>query len=241
MAGRLYLVATPIGNMADVSERVRTILDEAALVACEDTRHTGRLLQHLGIQASLTSYHDHNERTKWPVLIEALERGGDVAVVSDAGTPGIADPGWHVVQEAIARDIEVIAIPGPTALIAALVISGLPVHRFAFEGYAPRKPSARRKRLKELSGEDRTIIFYETPHRISSLLEDVRTALGERRVSVSRELTKQHEETIRGPVSDVIGRMSKGKPRGEYVLVIEGLGRGDTGPECPDEEDAQAD
>ena len=231
MAGCLYLVATPIGNLADISERIRETLQSVALIASEDTRHTGRLLQHLGVQTKMTSYHDHNERTKWPVLIEALERGDDVAVVSDAGTPGIADPGWHVVQEAIARDIDVISIPGPTAFVSALIVSGLPVHRFAFEGYAARKPSGRRKRLRELSLEERTMIFYETPHRIMSLLKDIQTILGGRRVSVSRELTKQHEETVRGTVSDVLETLEEKKPRGEYAVVVEGY----TGKSSDDE------
>jgi len=236
MAGRLYLVATPIGHLGDVSDRVREVLGAVSLIAAEDTRRTGRLLKHLGISARLTSYHDHNERRKFHELIEVLEGGGDVAVVSDAGTPGIADPGWHVVQAAIEREIEITAIPGPTALILALVVSGLPIHRFAFEGYLPKKPGARRRRLADLRAEERTMVFYETPYRLLATLTEMASVLGERRASLSRELTKQHEETIRGTLPTLRDHVSRHPPRGECVLVIAGA----SGPnESYDEQGAE--
>ena len=233
MTGTLYLVATPIGNLGDVTTRMTEILQQVALIAAEDTRRTGRLLQHLGFKTQMVSYHDHNERRKWPQLIETLEAGEDVAVVSDAGTPGIADPGWHVVREAIARDIDVIPIPGPTALISALIVSGLPVHRFVFEGYLPRKSGQRRRRIEELRNEERTMIFYETPHRIVVTLEEMSEILGERRASISRELTKQHEETLRGTLSELLETAKTRSLKGEFVMVVAGTGLVET-PEISD-------
>jgi len=229
MAGRLYLVGTPIGHLGDVSARVRDTLGGVALIAAEDTRRTGMLLKHLGISGRLTSYHDHNERRKAPALIEALERGDDVAVVSDAGVPGIADPGWHVVRAAIERGIAVTAIPGPTAFVLALVTSGLPAHRFAFEGYLPRKPGPRRKRLAHLRNEERTMVFYETPHKIMATLGDMVEALGDRRAALARELTKQHEETLRGRLPELLAQVSCHRPRGEYVVVIAGAAAEEAG------------
>jgi len=224
MAGRLYLIATPIGNLGDVSDRVRETLANVSLIAAEDTRRTGSLLKHLGIQARMTSYHDHNERQKWPRLVETLEAGEDVAIVSDAGMPGIADPGWHIIQAAIERDIEISVIPGPTAFAMALVLSGLPVDRFTFEGYVPKKPGARKRLFDELTNEQRTMVFYETPYRIERTLAEMVGVFGEhRRASVSRELTKLHEETIRGTLSQLVEHVRTRPPKGEFVIVVAGL------------------
>ncbi len=223
MAGRLYLIATPIGNLGDVSDRVRETLASVSLVAAEDTRRTGTLLKHLGIQARMTSYHDHNERKKWLRLVETLENGEDIAVVSDAGMPGIADPGWHIIQAAIERDIEINVIPGPTAFVMALVLSGLPVDRFTFEGYVPKKPGARKRLFDELANERRTMVFYETPYRIEKTLTEMIGVFGEeRRAAVSRELTKLHEETIRGTLPELVGHMGKRTAKGEFVIVVAG-------------------
>ncbi len=227
MAGRLYLVATPIGHLGDISERMRDVLGSVKLIAAEDTRRTGQLLKHIDVRVPMTSYHDHNERQKWPRLIEALESGDDVAVVTDAGTPGIADPGWHVVKAAIERDIEITAIPGPTALACALVVSGLPTHRFAFEGYPTRKSGKRRRQFAELVDERRTMVFYEAPYRLAKTLADMVLVFGERRASLSRELTKQHEETIRGTLPELLQHTTDRAPRGEYVIVV-------AGTECDD-------
>lgn len=238
MAGRLYLVATPIGNLGDISERMRGVLGSVSLVAAEDTRRTGSLLKHLGIQSRITSYHDHNERQKTAALIEALESGEDVAVVTDAGTPGIADPGWHIVQAAINRRIELEVIPGPTAFVMALILSGLPVNRFAFEGYLPRKSGRRRRMLEELVDEPRTMIFYEAPYRLAKVLADIADIFGERRASVSRELTKLHEETRRGTLSELRDHVSSMTPKGEFVIVVAGTSDPDGGGADPDSTDS---
>jgi 16S rRNA (cytidine1402-2'-O)-methyltransferase len=238
MAGRLYLVATPIGNLGDISERTREVLGSVSLVAAEDTRRTGSLLKHLGIQSRITSYHDHNERQKTAALIEALESGEDVAVVTDAGTPGIADPGWHIVQAAIGRDIQLEVIPGPTAFVMALILSGLPVNRFAFEGYLPRKSGKRRRMLEELAGEPRTMIFYEAPYRLAKALGDMADVFGERRASVSRELTKLHEETRRGTLFELRDHASRIAPKGEFVIVVAGTSDPDAGGADPDSADS---
>jgi len=224
MTGRLYLVGTPIGHLGDISERVREVLGSVDLIAAEDTRRTGMLLKHMGIQKRLVSYHDHNERRRAPELIAALERGESVAVVSDAGMPGIADPGWHVVQGAIERGVEILAIPGPTAFVLALVLSGLPVDRFIFEGYLPRKPGPRRRRLVGLADEARTMVFYETPYRLEAVLADMVDVLGARRGSLSRELTKMHEETTRGSLPELLDHARAHPPKGEYVIVVAGAG-----------------
>ncbi|HOF61534.1 MAG TPA: 16S rRNA (cytidine(1402)-2'-O)-methyltransferase [Candidatus Latescibacteria bacterium] len=222
MTGRLYLVGTPIGNLGDVSDRVRAVLASVSLIAAEDTRRTRILLKELGVSCPLTSYHDHNERTKFPELLSALEEGKDVAVVSDAGMPVIADPGWHIIQAAIQRGIEIIPVPGPTAFVLALVVSGLPVHRFTFEGYLPKKSSARRRKLEELAEEPRTMIFYETPHSVRSTLRDALEVLGDRKASLSRELTKKFEETRRGTLSTLLSSCDDKVLRGEFVLVVSG-------------------
>ena len=224
--GRVFVVSTPIGNLEDITERAKRILAEVDLIAAEDTRRTGRLLAHLGVRTRLTSFHDFNKERRAPQLVHAVKEGRDLAVVSDAGTPGISDPAYALVTQAIEAGIEVIPIPGASAFLSALVVSGLPTDRFAFEGFLPRKASKRRTRLKELMCDRRTLVFYESPHRIRSTLEDVRDVLGDRRMSLSRELTKKFEETRRGPVSELLRSLEDTAPRGEFVMVVEGcIGR----------------
>lgn len=219
--GVLYLVSTPIGNLEDISLRALRILKEVRLIAAEDTRQTSGLLKHFNIQNRLESYHDHNKRRKTPFFIHQLSQGYPIAVVSDAGTPGISDPAFYLVREAVQQNIKVIAIPGATAAITALTISGLPTDRFVFEGFLPTK-KGRKKRLESLKLEHRTIILYEAPHRLIRTLSDLATILGERDIAVCRELTKKFEEVTRGTLSEVITVFSQRKILGEFVLVIKG-------------------
>jgi len=217
----LYLVSTPIGNLEDMPPRGVRILGEADLVAAEDTRHTGLLMHHFGIRNRLESYHDYNKEKTGPRLIQRLLDGESIAVVSDAGTPGISDPAFNLVRSAAENNIPVVPIPGPTAAIAALSVSGLPTDRFVFEGFLPAK-KGRRTRLEELAKETRTLILYESPHRLIRTLGDLLETLGDRRISVSRELTKKFEETVRGRLSEVLPVFSGRKILGEFVLVIHG-------------------
>jgi 16S rRNA (cytidine1402-2'-O)-methyltransferase len=196
--GVLYLVSTPIGNLEDITLRALRVLKEVELVAAEDTRHTGILLKHYNLQKRLISYHDFNKKRKAPLLIRHLQEGKSVAVTSDAGTPGISDPGYFLVRLAVREDIKVVPVPGASAFLSALVVSGLPTDRFAFEGFLPAKSGKRKKRLRELQKEERTLIFYESPHRFARMLDDVSEILGERRMVVARELTKKFEEILRG-------------------------------------------
>ncbi|HKR61568.1 MAG TPA: 16S rRNA (cytidine(1402)-2'-O)-methyltransferase [Pyrinomonadaceae bacterium] len=223
MPGTLYVVATPIGNLEDITHRAIRILNEVNLIACEDTRHTRKLLNHYGIKTKTVSYHEHNEREQAAKLIELIKSGTDVAVVSDAGTPGISDPGFRIVRLALEQDIQVVPLPGPSALIPALVASGLPSDEFFFGGFLPSRATARRKRLEELSSVPATLVFYEAPHRIIETLRDAREILGEREAIVARELTKLHEEIRRGKLSDLSNQFSESQhePRGEMVLVID--------------------
>ena len=222
MPGTLYVVATPIGNLEDITHRALRVLREVDIIACEDTRHTRKLLNHYGIKTKVTSYHDHNERERTVELLQALASGANVAIVSDAGTPSISDPGFRLVSEAGAQDITVVALPGPTALIAALVASGLPTDEFFFAGFLPARSGARRTRLAELREIPATLIFYEAPHRIAATLRDAREILGEREAVVARELTKIHEEIARGRLSELAERFSSAeKARGEIVLLID--------------------
>jgi 16S rRNA (cytidine1402-2'-O)-methyltransferase len=211
--------------MGDLSPRAATCLGEASLIACEDTRRTGLLLSRLGIKKPLVTYNDVNEESRSSRLVETVLAGDTVAVVSDAGTPGISDPAYRVVRAACAVGITVVAVPGPSALLAALVVSGLPLDRFVFEGFLPPKSSQREKRLSDLVTEPRTIILYESPHRIVKLLSSVVKIFGDREVSVSRELTKLYEETIRGTAPEVLSRLEAKKPKGEYTVVIRGVGK----------------
>jgi len=220
--GILYIVSTPIGNMADISARAIECLSAVDAIACEDTRHSGRFLSHIGVKNKLMSYHDHNAGTRSSSIIEMLNSGSSVALISDAGTPGVSDPAYRVVKDAVAEDIIVQAIPGASSLLAALVVSGLPLDRFCFEGFLPPKGAKRLKRIEDLMDETRTIIFLESPHRINKLLNSIYEILGDREISVSRELTKLHEETVRGYVRDVYEKLQEKKPRGEYTVVLRG-------------------
>jgi 16S rRNA (cytidine1402-2'-O)-methyltransferase len=222
MKGTLYIVATPIGNLEDITYRALRVLREVDLIACEDTRRTRVLLDHYGIKTKLTSYHEHNERGRATELGALLETGASVAVVSDAGTPGISDPGFRVVRECAARGAQVVPVPGATALINALVASGLPTDEFYFGGFLPARTQARRARFEDVRALPTTLIFYEAPHRIAQSLVDAREILGEREAAVARELTKLHEEIARGRLSDLIARFAgETSARGEMVLLID--------------------
>jgi 16S rRNA (cytidine1402-2'-O)-methyltransferase len=222
VAGALYIVSTPIGNLEDITQRALRVLGEVDLIACEDTRHTRKLLTHYGINTPTVSYHEHNERARAAGLLAQLQAGASIAIVSDAGTPGINDPGFRLVQLAIENDVRVIPVPGPSALITALVSSGLPTDEFFFGGFLPAKANARRSRLAELRSLQATLIFYEAPHRIAATLKDAQEILGERQAVVARELTKIHEEFARGLLSELALRFAPGeKARGEIVLVID--------------------
>jgi len=219
--GVLYLVSTPIGNLEDITLRALRILKEVTFVAAEDTRRTGMLLKHFEIQNRLESYHDYNKKRKTPFFIRQLSQGCSIAVVSDAGTPGISDPAFYLVRAAVQQKIPVIAIPGVTAAVTALTVSGLPTDRFVFEGFLPPK-KGRKKRLESLNNESRTIILYEAPHRLLRTLTDLLTFLGEREIAVCRELTKKFEEISRGTLSELISEFSHRKILGEFVLIIKG-------------------
>lgn len=220
--GTLYIIATPIGNLEDITLRAVRILKEADLIAAEDTRHTKKLLDRYGIETPLTSYHDHNKEEKAPVIVARLLEGKSVALVSDAGTPGISDPGYFLINLAVHEGVPVAPIPGATAAIAALSISGLPTDRFVFEGFLPSKHTARLKRLEELSTEDRTLVFYEAPHRVIRAVEDVLSVFGDRNAVLTRELTKIHEEVVRGALSHILARLKQGTTKGEFTLIVHG-------------------
>jgi 16S rRNA (cytidine1402-2'-O)-methyltransferase len=219
--GILYLVATPIGNLEDISARALRILRESILIAAEDTRHTGKLLTHFEIKTQLTSYFEHNKLTKQDFILEKLTQG-DVALVSDAGTPAINDPGYELVQAALASGFDVRPVPGPSAPISALTVSGLPTDSFLYLGYLPHKTSERRGFAGEVSGLEYTLIFLETPHRLVDSLEDLLAMLGNRRICVAREMTKMYEEFWRGDINGAIEYFKSKEPRGEFTLVIEG-------------------
>jgi 16S rRNA (cytidine1402-2'-O)-methyltransferase len=235
--GTLWLVATPIGNLGDLPPRAVEVLSRATLVCCEDTRRTGRLLQHAGVRAQrLAVANEHTELSRISEVLEVLGDGGDVAVVTDAGTPGISDPGERLVRAALDAGFEVSAVPGPSADVMALVLSGLPTSRYVFEGFLPRSGRDRAERLAEIAAEHRTVVLYEAPHRIQRTLDDLREACGdERRAAVARELTKLHEEVVRGTLAEVAAAI--GEPRGEYVVVLEGV---PTGSEPADDDTIRA-
>lgn len=225
VTGSLFVVATPIGNLGDFSPRAREVLSAVQLVAAEDTRHTRQLLQSFGIETPLTSLHEHNEAHKSDELIERLVRGESLAIVSDAGTPLISDPGFDLIAGARRRGIPVIAVPGPCAAIAAVSIAGLPADRFAFEGFLPAKASARRAQLEKLAHESRTLIFYEAPHRLAEALEDMSAILGaQRSATISRELTKRFETTYSGTLAELgqAAQRDENMSRGEIVIVVAG-------------------
>lgn len=218
----LYIVATPIGNLEDITLRALRILREVDVIAAEDTRHTKKLLAHHGIRTPLTSYHEHNERSKAKILVTRLKQGESVALVSDAGTPILSDPGYRLVREAIEAEISVVPIPGPSALTAVLSACGLPTERFVFEGFLPAKKGERGARLQALREEKRTMVFYEAPHRLKECLQDFWEIFGEREIVLARELTKLHEEFIRGRLSQVLEEMTRRELRGEITLVVRG-------------------
>ncbi len=220
-AGTLYLVSTPIGNLEDITLRALRILEEAALVACEDTRHTARLFDRHGISTPRTSFHEHNEREKCESLLKQLLAGEDLALVSDAGTPAISDPGYRLVQVAAEAGVTVVPIPGPSAALAALTVSGISTAGFAFLGFLPPKQAARKKALEEAGSLPMALILYEAPHRLVAALSDMAEVLGpDRRIAVARELTKMHEEILRGTVIELADHFNKTKPRGEITLVV---------------------
>ena len=223
MHGELFIVATPIGNLEDITQRGLRVLREVDLIACEDTRHTRKLLNHFGIDKKTISYHEHNERERAEELCELLASGKNVALVSDAGTPLINDPGYRIVAAAIERDISVVPVPGPVAFIAALAASRLPTDEFFFGGFLPARANARRAKFEELRSIPATLAFYEAPHRIAAALKDASEVLGNRRAVVARELTKLHEEFVRGTLNELVQQFSKaGAARGEMVLLISG-------------------
>lgn len=221
--GKLILCGTPIGNLEDMSPRAARALEEADIVACEDTRRTRKLLSHFGIRAkSLVVYNEANERRKADELVTAIQSGRDVVLVSDAGMPGLSDPGYRLVKECADRGVTVEAVPGPSAVITAVAISGLAPGRFVFEGFLPKRPGDRKRRIAELAEERRTIVFFESPHRITVSLEDLLEGLGPRPAALARELTKMHEEVRRGTLAEILASVESDPPRGEIVLVISG-------------------
>jgi len=219
--GTLYIVATPIGNLEDITLRAIKTLKSVDIIAAEDTRQSIKLLNHFGIENKLTSYHEHNKYKKGEHIIEELMKGKDVAIVSDAGTPGISDPGEEIIKMAIANGIKVCSIPGPSAAISGLILSGLPTARFVFEGFLPADKK-RRKRLEELKHETRTIILYEAPHKLARTLGELLDYLGNRNIAIVREMTKIFEEVLRIPLSEALEIYKNKVPKGEFVLVIEG-------------------
>lgn len=220
--GVLYLCPTPIGNLEDITLRALKILKQVDIIAAEDTRVTIKLLNHYDIKARQISYHEHNEHTRGQEIIEMLKAGEDVAVVTDAGTPGLSDPGAYLVKLAVEAGIRVVPLPGAAAAVCALVASGLSTDRFVFEGFLPRRSRDRKNLLDQLTSESRTIILYESPHRIQRILEELYDHLGDRRMALAREMTKLHEDFLRGTISEVLEAFKVNKPRGELVLVIEG-------------------
>lgn len=235
MAGVLRVVATPIGNLGDLSPRAAEALREAALILAEDTRHTGRLLAHVGSTVGQLSLHEHNERERIEHVLALLADGATIALVSDAGTPAISDPGYRVVAACVAAGVRVEAVPGPSAVMAAAVASGLPTDRVSFDGFLPRKGRARRERLAELSAERRTMVLFVSPHRAVEDLSDLTGALGaDRRAALARELTKRHEEVLHGTLAELAARIAGGV-RGEVTLVLEGAPTRTVDPAGPDE------
>ena len=223
MAGKLYICPTPIGNLEDITYRTLRILNEVDLIAAEDTRHSLQLLNHFDISKHLTSYHEHNKDSKGGYLITKLLEGENIALISDAGMPGISDPGQDIIGEAIENNIEIEVLPGATAFVTALVGSGMDTHKFVFEGFLDRDKKLRRKRLEEIKNEKRTIIFYESPHRLKDTLKDMLKYLGNRKISVNRELTKKYQEIIREDLETVIEIFNNRDVKGEFVLIVEGF------------------
>jgi 16S rRNA (cytidine1402-2'-O)-methyltransferase len=220
--GILYICGTPIGNLEDVTLRVLKILKEVKLIAAEDTRHTKKLLNHYQINTKVTSYYEYNKFKKATYLLEILKNGQDIALVSDAGMPGISDPGYVLVNLALKNNIKIIPVPGVSALITALVVSGLPADKFVFEGFLPRKIKERKRYFKNIENEERTVIFYETPHRLKRALKDMLEVWGDRKIVIARELTKKYEEIIRGNLSQILTEIYEKEIKGEITLVVQG-------------------
>lgn len=221
--GTLYVCPTPIGNLDDITYRVLETLKTVDLIAAEDTRHTKKLLNHFDIHTHIFSYHEHNKVKAGPVLIEKMEAGESIAIVTDAGTPGISDPGEDLIKLAIEAGINVVSQPGATAFVTALVASGLPTGKFVFEGFLDRHKKRRSEALEALKNETRTVIFYEAPHRLIQTLESMLSVLGDRQMTAARELTKKYESYVRGKISEVISHYSENQPRGEFVLIVAGI------------------
>jgi 16S rRNA (cytidine1402-2'-O)-methyltransferase len=222
MSGFLYIVPTPIGNLEDMTFRAVRVLKEVDLIAAEDTRHTQVLLKHYGISTSVVSYHEHNERSKARDLIECIEEGKNIALLCDAGTPTVSDPGYRLVGEAIRAGVQVVPLPGPSAVITALSAAALPTDRFVFEGFLPAKKNQRRSRLEALKLDTRTLVFYEAPHRLKETLVDMQEIFGDRDVAIGREISKVHEEFLRGATGKVLQRLEQQSVRGEITLVVHG-------------------
>ncbi|MEO0069499.1 MAG: 16S rRNA (cytidine(1402)-2'-O)-methyltransferase [candidate division WOR-3 bacterium] len=218
----LYVVSTPIGNLKDITYRALNVLAQVDLIACEDTRRTGLLLKHFGIENRLLPYHEYNKVRQTPIILNLLTQGKSVALVSDAGTPGISDPGFYLIRAAAERGVRIVPVPGASALLAALVVSGLPSDRFAFEGFLPKRAGRRRKRLLSLIKETRTMVFCESARRVRRFLEEIEELFGERRVVVCRELTKKFEEVIRGTPSEILSEIKDRELKGEVVVVVAG-------------------
>ncbi|SCZ79214.1 16S rRNA (cytidine(1402)-2'-O)-methyltransferase [Acidaminobacter hydrogenoformans] len=240
MTGTLFVCGTPIGNLGDISRRLEEVLQQADLVAAEDTRRSSQLLNHLGIRKPLVSYHEHNLRKSGEALMEKLKSGMNIALVSDAGMPGISDPGEVLIESCIREGIHVELIAGPVAGIHALILSGLPTARFAFEGFPDRNKKTRRSQFEALVRDERTLIFYEAPHRLEATLKDMLACFGDRRIAVARELTKRYEEFVRGTVTEAIRHFEAQAPKGEFVIVLAGadpLEAGTDGAEAPEEDE----
>lgn len=226
MAGKLTLCGTPIGNLEDMSSRAARTLERADVIACEDTRRLRKLLAHLGIRARETSvYNEANERRAAPLLVDRIRTGANVVLVSDAGMPGLSDPGYRLVRLCLDAGVDVDVVPGPSAVVTALAVSGLPPARFVFEGFLPRKQSERRRRLQDLATEERTIVFFESPHRVTESIADLALVLGDRPAAIARELTKMYEEVLRGSLPELNERVRDQPPRGEIVIVVGGAVR----------------
>nr|WP_297395940.1 16S rRNA (cytidine(1402)-2'-O)-methyltransferase [uncultured Peptostreptococcus sp.] len=235
MAGKLFVCPTPIGNLEDITYRTLRVLNEVDLIAAEDTRHTIKLLNHFEINKPLTSYHEHNKQTKGPILVEKLLEGTNIALVSDAGMPGISDPGQDLVALCVEQGIDLEVLPGASAFVVALVGSGLPSWKFAFEGFLDRDRKNKKKRLEEIKYEQRTLIIYESPHRLKDTLKVMEDILGDRKIAVCRELTKKHEEYMRSEISQIRAYYDENDPRGEYILIVDGSN--ETGPDKEDSYD----
>ena len=234
--GRLYIVATPTGNLGDLSHRAEQTLREVDFIAAEDTRVTAKLLNHLGIKKPSVSYYQHNMYERGQQLIDRMISGESCALVTDAGTPAVSDPGELLVKQAVEAGIRVVPVPGPCAAIAALCVSGLVTGRFCFEGFIPVSKQSRRERLREVQGERRTLIFYEAPHKLRATLQDLLDALGDRKVTLARELTKLHEEITLTTLAQAVEEYREREPRGEYVLVVEGASDQNEEQKIPDDE-----